>query len=370
MSLSTSVRRGTQTLTEFLWPARAEDRSIPVLDGGLSPNDALDAFEEVWRCDDGADDVAVLGDRLVVSHGSTVTLLDPGAGRAVMTLDLQHRVGALAADGDRRLYAVTVGGPVHEVVLDGDELRSARELPGGLGCPTAAAVGVGVLYVTEGSTAVAPDDWPRDLMTKGRTGRVLEVSLASGEQRVICQGLAWAGGVALAADGDLVVSEVWRHRLVRVDRASGAVSGLTRPLAGYPTRLCQGLDGSIVVAFLSLRTHLVEFVLREDEFRAEMLRTIDPQFWIRPAHLITDERWEPLQIGSIKHLNVTKPWAPPRAYGLLAVMDGQGDFVRSWHARVGSSRSGITAVALLDGRAVAVSRGSGCVLIETNQETR
>ena len=90
MSLSTSVRRGTQTLTEFLWPARAEDRSIPVLDGGLSPNDALDAFEEVWRCDDGADDVAVLGDRLVVSHGSTVTLLDPGAGRAVMTLDLQH----------------------------------------------------------------------------------------------------------------------------------------------------------------------------------------------------------------------------------------------------------------------------------------
>lgn len=370
MSMSTSVRRGAQTLTEFLWPARAEDRSIPVLDGGLSPNDALDAFAEVWRCDDGADDLAVLGARLAVSHGSRVTVLEPGTGRLVADLDLQHPVGALAADGDSGLYAVTVGGPVHELVLEEEELRSAREIPGGMSCPTAAVVADGVLYVTEGSTTHAPGDWPRDLMTKGRTGRVLEVALASGEQRVVCAGLAWAGGLALAPDGELVVSEAWAHRLVRVHRVTGAVSQLTRPLAGYPARLCPGPDGGFVVAFTSLRTHLVEFVLREDEFREEMVRTIDPQFWIRPAHLITDERWEPLQIGSIKHLNVTKPWAPPRAYGLMAEMGAGGDFVRSWHARVGSPRAGVTAVGLLDGRAVAVSRGSGGVLVEMQEETR
>lgn len=370
MSVSTSVRRGAQTLTEFLWPARAEDRSIPVLDGGLSPNDALDAFEEVWRCDDGADDLALVGGRLAVSHGSQVTLLEPATGRVLTDLDLEHPVGALAGDGERGLYAVTVGGPVHELVLDGEALRSAKEIPGGMACPTAAVVADGVLYVTEGSTTHAPDDWPRDLMTKGRTGRVLEVALPSGEQRVVCAGLAWAGGLALTPGGDLVVSEAWAHRLVRVERATGSVSQLTRPLAGYPARLCAGPDGSILVAFTSLRTHLVEFVLREDEFREEMVRSIDPQFWIRPAHLITDERWEPLQIGSIKHLNVTKPWAPPRAYGLLAEMGADGDFVRSWHARVGSPRAGVTAVGLLAGRAVAVSRGSGCVLIERKQETR
>ena len=50
-----------------------------------------------------------------------------------------------------------------------------------------------------------------------------------------------------------------------------------------------------------------------------------------------------MQIGSMKHLGLTKPWAPPRAYGLVALLSASGEFTGSWHARVGSPRSGVTA---------------------------
>jgi len=370
MSVMTGVRRGTKTLGEFLWPSRAEDRSIPVLDGGLSPNDALDGFSQIWQSAQEPDDIAAVGGRLVVSSGSSLELIDPSGRHEAAVLELPERVGALAAGGSALLYAVTIDGPIYEVTVAADALQVSAELPGGLACPTAAVFDNGSLLVAVGSTTHAPDEWSRDLMTKGRTGQVIEVAVPSGTQRVIADNLAWAGGVVATAGGSLLVSETWRHRISRIDRATGATTQLTRPLAGYPTRITASTGDQVLVAFLSLRTHLVEFVLREDEFREEMMRTIAPEFWIAPAHGTTGERWEPLQIGSIKHLNVTKPWAPPRAYGLVAAMDAGGDFLTSWHARVGSPRSGVTGVALLDGHPAVVSRGSRSVLIEEGVEQR
>ena len=362
MTLTTTLRRGTQTLTEFVWPARAEDRSIPVLDGGLSPNDALDSFRPLWDTSTDLDDIASLGSRLVVSHGSSLTLLNDGASQS--TISLPEPLGALARLADDRVLAVTVNGPIYELLIGVNEILVERELPGGIECPTAAVLHEGRLLVAEGSQHHVPAEWARDLMTKGSSGRVVEVEVSSGEQRTLVKDLAWAGGLAVLPDGDLLVSESWRHRIVRVDQSTGAAMTMTRSLAGYPTRMSQGAGGDILVAFLSLRTHLVEFVLREDEFRAEMVRTIAPEFWISPAHRTSGERWEPLQIGSIKHLNVTKPWAPPRAYGLVASLNAvDGEFTHSWHARVGSARTGATAVTFLDGCPVVVSRGSRSVLI-------
>ncbi len=70
-----------------------------------------------------------------------------------------------------------------------------------------------------------------------------------------------------------------------------------------------------------VRTHLVEFVLREDDFREEMMRTIPPAYWIAPALATSSDCHEPMQFGSIKALGIEKPWAPPRSYGLVVRID-------------------------------------------------
>ncbi len=42
--------------------------------------------------------------------------------------------------------------------------------------------------------------------------------------------------------------------------------------------------GGFWLSFFAVRTHLVEFVLREDDFRQEMMKTIpNPAYWISPA---------------------------------------------------------------------------------------
>jgi hypothetical protein len=63
------------------------------------------------------------------------------------------------------------------------------------------------------------------------------------------------------------------------------------------------------------------FVLREDDFRQEMMGTIAPQYWIAPALATSGDALEPMQSGSIKALGIQKPWAPPRSYGLIARID-------------------------------------------------
>jgi len=59
---------------------------------------------------------------------------------------------------------------------------------------------------------------------------------------------------------------------------------------------------------------------------------------------------------------VLKPWAPPRAYGLVIKLDARGQIERSLHAPVDGSHHGIVAVAELDGRLYAASAGAGRLL--------
>jgi hypothetical protein len=93
-----------------------------------------------------------------------------------------------------------------------------------------------------------------------------------------------------------------------------------------------------------------------------MLRSIPPEFWIRPALRTTGERWEPLQIGQVKHLNVTKPWAPPRSYGLVARMEPDGAFSRSFHSRAGATRHGCLSARQYGDRLLVASKGGRTVL--------
>ncbi|MEA2814041.1 MAG: hypothetical protein QOI93_1738, partial [Rhodospirillaceae bacterium] len=122
--------------------------------------------------------------------------------------------------------------------------------------------------------------------------------------------------------------------------------------------------GGFWLSFFAVRTHLVEFVLREDDFREEMMRTIDPSLWVAPALATSGHCLEPMQFGSIKALGIQKPWAPPRSYGLLVRTDEDGDPVQSLHSRVGGHHHGITAACETAQGLVIVSKGSGRVLLD------
>ena len=63
---------------------------------------------------------------------------------------------------------------------------------------------------------------------------------------------------------DVLVSESWRHQLVRFDGATGNRSTVLAHLPGYPARLSPAADGGAWLALFAPRNRLIEFVLQED----------------------------------------------------------------------------------------------------------
>ena len=111
-----------------------------------------------------------------------------------------------------------------------------------------------------------------------------------------------------------------------------------------------------------MRTKLVEFVLQEDQYRQAMMAQIEPRYWVVPALAALDDHWEPLQGGGIKQLGISKPWAPPRSYGLVVRLDPDLEPVASLHSRANARRHGVTGVLELDAQLLCTSRGNGLVL--------
>ena len=120
--------------------------------------------------------------------------------------------------------------------------------------------------------------------------------------------------------------------------------------------------GGFWLSIFALRTHLIEFVLREEDFRHEMMSTIAPEYWIAPALATSGDALEPMQSGSIKALGIQKPWAPARSYGLVARLDSRGETTESLHSRVDGRIHGVTTVRPIGRRVLAVSKGRNCLV--------
>jgi hypothetical protein len=75
-----------------------------------------------------------------------------------------------------------------------------------------------------------------------------------------------------------------------------------------------------------------------------MMQTVSEEFWVAPTLSAGESMLAPLQFGRIKTMGATKPWAPPRSYGLVVEYDVRGMPVRSFHSRTDSSMHGITSV--------------------------
>lgn len=363
-------------LTHFLRDMRqivfrnAEQHAIPSMDGALTPNDRLDACRPIGDPIPEADDVAEGSDGVlyVSSAHQVLRLFGTGYERRSVFATFEGKAGGLAFHPDGRLLVCVSGRGL--AAIDGTGRQSWLTEAEGQplhSLTSVAAAADGTIFVANGSSRNLPEDWCHDLMQKNRLGRLIACGPELDAPAVLLRDLYYPHGLATSTDGQsLWFTESWNHRVSRAPiegRGIGASETVIDNLPGYPARLGRASQGGFWLALFGVRTHLIEFVLREDDYREDMMRTISPDFWIRPALATSGHCLEPMQSGSLKALGIQKPWAPPRSYGLVVRIDGEGEAVESLHSRVGGRYHGITAARATAQGVVIVSKGHGRVLL-------
>lgn len=330
--------------------------TVPPMDGALRPNDDLEQAPAVCALPD-ADNLAMLGDRIVVSSGRSLYELDGETAALVRTFDSDIACTACLPDGACLLgfadgILTFVGGP-----RDGRSVTLPRKLP----CLTAiSVVSAETVILTNGSDRSRPDQWANDLMAKGRTGSAWLVSLADGSMRKIADGLAFPHG-AMVDGASVIIAEAWTSRLIRIPRDGGKAETVLENLPGYPARLVADPAGGSWLSVFAPRSQLLEFVLREDEYRSRMMREVPRDCWIAPTLRSGRSFLEPLQAGGVKQLGVLKPWSPSRSYGLLVRLDRDFRPRTGYHSRADGSRHGVTSSLIVENGVYFTAKGDGMV---------
>jgi hypothetical protein len=355
---------------QIMFPTR-EQHAIPSMDGALSPNDRLDACSPVGEPIFSADDVVEGPDGALYISGGRQVLRLSGDGyldRATFAV-FETNAGGLAFHPDGRLLVCVSGRGLAAVDLSGKQtwLHQVGDQP--LNCLTSVtAAPDGSIFACNGSSHNLPEDWCTDLMQKNCVGSLISCGPGLDRSAILLRGLAYPHGLAIGQDEKtLWFTESWSHRVSRAPLqglAIGPVTTVNGNLPGYPARLARAVGGGFWLSFFAVRTHLMEFVLREDEFREEMMRTIEPRYWVGPSLASGEDCHEPMQWGGLRALGIQKPWAPPRSYGLIVRINDEGDVVQSMHSRVGGRHHGITAACETAQGLVIVSKGSGRVLLD------
>lgn len=331
---------------------RGKAVTIPPLDGAFRPNTRLDEATLLATLPE-ADNLVVSGSDILATSGNAIYSVGNGREPSVVET-FQSQITTLAvSSGNERAVALDSG----KLLIDGREI----ELPAGVRCITALAFGAdGALWLANGSAAHSPSAWAADLMEKGASGSIWKRDAGASAFREVAKELAFPYGLLPQADG-VVVSESWRHRLVRIDD-SGKRSTLVDHLPGYPSRLSPASDGGAWLSVFAPRNRLIEFVLQETHYRYDMMASVPRQHWIAPALSSNRSFLEPLQCGSIKSMGVHKPWSPTRSYGMVVRLDAPMQPVFSLHSRANGIRHGTTSAVEFDGRLIVAAKGGDCIV--------
>lgn len=328
---------------------RGKAITIPPMDGAFRPNTGLDDADVLSRLP--APDNLVWNGRLIASSDASLYGLSD-SGEPELLQSFAAPISALAVSPAGDLAVALDSGALH---LAGSEI----DLPAELRCITALAYAAdGILWLANGSDRHTPSAWAADLMEKNARGSVWRRD-ASGFRRV-ADGLAFPYGLLPEASG-VVVSESWRHRLVRISD-TGKVTPVLRHLPGYPARLSPASGGGAWLSMFAPRNRLIEFVLQETHYRFDMMASVPPANWIAPALASGRSFLEPLQCGGIRTMGVHKAWAPSRSYGMVVRLDASMNPVTSRHSRANGMRHGTCSAIEAEGRLFVASKGGDCVL--------
>lgn len=349
----------------FLDKARGQGAysvTTPSMDGALRPNSGLDDMA-VLRVVPQVDNVAATGDTLIFSAGPSLFTSRPDEPPSQPFASFNASVSALAARADGTVAVALDNGSLILTDMQGSKQRRQDSFAGGHeGSITALAFSSsGELHACIGSRHHRASAWKRDLMEKGSTGSVWRVKIDDLSADCLADGLAFPNGIAFDAKDLPLVSESWRHRIVRINR-DRLVDVTLDDLPGYPGRLAPAADGGFWLCMFARRSQMVEFVLREDGYRRRMMRDIPEDHWVAPTLRSGRSQLEPLQGGAIRQLGIHKAWAPSLSYGLLVKLDAECQPVASWHSRADGQRHGITAAVEFAGQLATACKGDGVLL--------
>jgi sugar lactone lactonase YvrE len=197
----------------------------------------------------------------------------------------------LVCDAKRGVLAVDPRSEAVETLVPDIDGRPMRF------CNNAAVAADGTVYFSDSSTVYGLDRWKADFVERTSTGRLLRLS-PDGTIELLLDGLSFANGVALAADGSYVaVAETAARTVVRywlTGPAAGTQDLLAADLPGYPDNIARGSDGLIWVTVASPRDPLVEWLQRSP-------------LWLRRQVTRIPERCSPRRSGQSASRPTTAP---------------------------------------------------------------
>jgi hypothetical protein len=331
--------------------------TVPSFDGSLKPNQWLEQAETLLECD-APEDLATDGNSLLIADGPRLWRVAGSSPTLIRTFERPISALAVLPTGG---LAVALGGTEMQIYGDITASTPGSVFTGELHAVNALVpVADGTLIATDGSSERGVEDWARDLMELGETGRVFRLDPKTQTTRQLARGLGYAFG-AVASGNDVLVSESWRHRLVSI-APDGTRKIVLRHLPVYPSRLVPASGGGFWLTAFAARTQLIEFVLREPAYRRRMIAEIDPEYWVAPRLRSGNSFKEPLQGAHIKTMGVMKPWAPPRSYGLVIRLGADGLPRYSLHSRADGVNHGIVAAVEFGGDLIMIAKGPRRVL--------
>ncbi|MEJ8573539.1 hypothetical protein [Microbaculum marinum] len=337
---------------------RAEAQpSFPLLDGPLRPNDALEEAEAIPVAEPHDMCIAADGSLLVSSGASLLRMNDWGDGGPVRVAEFGGAVTALACRDDG-LAAVGIEGEGVKV-LDAD-----FAVHDGLYETDTRPTGTTALVFASNGDLLAADagrdggayPYTRELFADSGGGRILRIS-ENGTTTTVASQLRCPHGMVETSAGSLVISECWASGL----RTTGPEAGFNE-LPGNPGRIHRRQSGGYLLACLSRRDPLIDFIRTEEAFAARMMAEIEPEYWVAPRLSAQADYRYPVQSGATRLFGETKPWAPSLSYGLVVLLDTDFQPGASLHSRANGTRHGITTAVEWRGGIVALSRGSGELL--------
>jgi sugar lactone lactonase YvrE len=204
-----------------------------------------------------------------------------------LEIDLDGRL--LVCDAHRGVLRIDPGSGAIEPVTDrlgGVAMRF---------CNNAAIASDGTVWFSDSSTHYGIEQWKDDLVQDTRTGRLARLG-TDGSAEVVVEGLAFANGVALAADESYVaVAETGARTVVRwwlTGERAGTRDHLVTDLPGYPDNISRGSDGLIWVSIASPTDPLVERLQRSPQLLRRAVTKIPEALQPKPKRTVRVQAYD------------------------------------------------------------------------------
>jgi len=266
-------------------PARWTPQEAPALAGDYAPNERLAGIErlgvgpapESIAVTEAGDVVCGLEDGRIIRRSAldgVTTAIECGGRPLGLSFDAGGDL--IVCDLYGRLIAVSDLGEVTELVtdVDGSPLRLVNDLDIGAD---------GTIYFSESSTQTT--DTMLDLLAHRPNGRLLAYHPGTGKTEVLLDGLYYANGVALIADGTFVlVVETTAYRVRRLwltGPRQGEHDTFIDNLPGFPDGISCDAEGIFWLALAAPRNRFVDWSLERPWVRRIAARL--PLAWFSGA---------------------------------------------------------------------------------------